>query len=551
MNILDFINYLKKEINESIKKIKLQLNKEFEIPNIVIEFPAQKIHGDFSTNVSMVCAKKLGMSPRDLANLLVDDLKNIKFVEKIDIAGPGFINFFIDDMFYKDALEEMENDDYGKLKNDSHKKILVEYVSSNPTGPMHIGNARLGALGDSLSSVLEFVGLNVCREFYVNDAGNQIKKFSQSLSSRYLQLFYPDEKFPEDGYHGDDIKELATEFFNIHGDKFLVDKKKLNDEILKYALPLNINKIKSNLHDYKIDYDNWFYESSLYKSGEINSTIEYLKNHDATYINDDTLWFKASEFGAEKDEVLVRKNGIPTYFAADIAYHVNKFLVRNFDMCVNFLGADHHGHVPRMKAAMRCFGIDDARMIFIIVQMVRIVKNGEIVPMSKRNGTAESLEDFLKIVDVDCARFMFTMYDPNSTMDFDIDLAVKNDASNPSYYVKYACARINSILKLFDRIPKFKDINSDISKSESEKNLIFTLSMLSYELNDVRLSLNVTKIARYALRIANAFHKFYNENKVYSDDKEVSNFRCYLCHKTLKVLKIVLNILKIDVPERM
>ncbi len=550
MNVLDFINYLKKEINESIKKIKLQLNEEFEIPDVIVEFPAQKSHGDFSTNISMVCAKKFGKPPRELATLLVDDLKDIKFIEKIEIAGPGFINFFLDDSFYKEALEEMENENYGKLKN-NNKRILVEYVSSNPTGPMHIGNARLGALGDSLSSILEFAGFKVCREFYVNDAGNQIKKFSQSLASRYLQLFYPSEKFPEDGYHGDDIKELANEFFNIHGDKFLTDKKKLNDEILKYALPLNISKIKSNLHDYKVDYDNWFYESSLYKSGEIDSTIEYLKNHNATYLKDNTLWFKASEFGTEKDEVLVRKNGIPTYFAADVAYHVNKFLVRKFDICVNFLGADHHGHVSRMKAAMRCFGVDDSRMIFIIVQMVRIIKNGEIVSMSKRNGTAESLEDFLKIVDVDCARFMFTMYDSNSTMDFDVDLAAKNDASNPSYYVKYACARINSILKFFEHIPKFNDINVNLLKSESEKSLIFNLSMLSYELDEAKSSMNATRIARYALKIATAFHKFYNENKVHSEDSEISKSRCYLCHKSLKVLKAVLNILKIDVPEKM
>ena len=550
MNVLDFINYLKKEINESIKKIKLKLNKEFEIPGVIVEFPAQKIHGDFSTNISMVCAKKLGMPPRELATLLVDDLKDVKFIAKIEIAGPGFINFFLDDLFYSDALEEMENENYGKLK-DNNKRILVEYVSSNPTGPMHIGNARLGALGDSLSSILEFAGFKVCREFYVNDAGNQIKKFSQSLSSRYLQLFYPNEKFPEDRYHGDDIKELANEFFNIHGDKFLTDKKKLNDEILKYALPLNISKIKSNLHDYKVDYDSWFYESSLYKSGEIDSTIEYLKNHNATYLKDNTLWFKASEFGAEKDEVLVRKNGIPTYFAADIAYHVNKFLVRKFDICVNFLGADHHGHVSRMKAAMRCFGIDDSRMIFIIVQMVRIIKNGEIASMSKRNGTAESLEDFLKIVDVDCARFMFTMYDSNSTMDFDVDLAAKNDASNPSYYVKYACARINSVLKFFEHMPKFNDINVNLLKSESEKGLIFILSMLFYELDEAKSSMNATRIARYALKIATAFHKFYNENKVHSEDIEISNSRCYLCHKSLKVLKTILNILKIDVPERM
>ena len=357
MNLLKLIIFLKTEIKKSIDKLKIKLNKEFETPPIVVELPAQKIHGDLSTNISMVCSKKFGVSPREIADFLTKDLNGLKYISKIEIAGPGFVNFFVDNSYLIDSLKETESYDYGKINENSGKRILVEFVSSNPTGPMHIGNARLGALGDTLSSVLSLSGFDVCKEFYVNDAGNQIKKFSESLASRYLQFFDPNVEFPEDGYHGDDIKKLAKQFKDIHGDSFF-KKGDLQKEILNYALPLNISKMKSNLSDYRVNYDNWFYESSLYKSGEIDSTIQYLKDHNATYYSDKTLWFKASEYGAEKDEVLIRNNGIPTYFAADIAYHVNKFLTRKFDFCVDFLGADHHGHISRMHAAMRCFGIE-------------------------------------------------------------------------------------------------------------------------------------------------------------------------------------------------
>lgn len=553
MNLLKLINMLKSKIKSAVEEAKTELNKEFELPDIIIELPAQKIHGDLSTNIAMVSSKKFGLAPRDLASLLIKKLSNIDYISKTEIAGPGFINFFVSDLYLFETLKEIEDesDQYGKLKDNSGKKVLVEFVSSNPTGPMHIGNARLGALGDTLSSVLEYSGFEVCKEFYVNDAGNQIKKFAESLASRYIQIFYPDEEFPEDGYHGDDIKDLAKQFMEIHGDKFLKKRKELLDEILNYALPLNIDRMKSNLSDYKVNYDNWFYESSLYKSGEIDSTIEFLKNHNATYYLDKTLWFKASEYGAEKDEVLVRKNGIPTYFAADIAYHVNKFLIRKFDTCIDFLGADHHGHISRMHAAMKCFGIDKSRLIFIIVQMVRIIKNGQVASMSKRSGNSESLEDFIKMINVDCARFIFTMFDANSTMDFDIDLSVKNDNSNPSYYVKYAYARIQSILKLFKFIPKLKDINFDLLKTDIEKELIFTLSMFPYEIKESSVSMNSSRIARYALKLASSFHKFYNENKINSEDKELTNARIVLSSKIALILRITLRVLRIDTPDIM
>ena len=553
MNLLKLINILRSKIKSAVEETKKELYKEFEIPNIIIELPAQKVHGDLSTNIAMISSKKFGIPPRDLASLLINKLNGLEYISKTEIAGPGFINFFVNDLYFLEILKEIENESFqfGKLKENSGKKVLVEFVSSNPTGPMHIGNARLGALGDTLSSILEYSGFEVCKEFYVNDAGNQIKKFAESLAARYIQIFYPDEEFPEDGYHGDDIKELAKQFMEIHGNKFLKKRKELLDEILNYALPLNINRMKSNLSDYKVNYDNWFYESSLYQSGEIDSTIEFLKNHNATYYLDKTLWFKASEYGAEKDEVLVRKNGIPTYFAADIAYHVNKFLTRKFDTCIDFLGADHHGHISRMHAAMQCFGIDKSRLIFIIVQMVRIIKDGQVASMSKRSGHSESLEDFIKMINVDCARFMFTMFDSNSTMDFDIDLAVKNDSSNPSYYVKYAYARIQSILKLFEFIPKLNEINIDLLKTDVEKELIFTLSMFPYEINESSISMNPSRIARYALKLASLFHKFYNENKINSEDKKLTNARVFLSSKVAIVLQITLSVLRINAPDMM
>ena len=554
MNLLLLIKYLKSEIKNSLEDMKLELKIDTEIPEILMEFPAQKVHGDLSSNVAMSCAKKFKMSPREIARKIVNKLNNVEYVEKCEIAGPGFINFFLNNKFFKDVLIEIDNKgkDYGKIDRGNGKSVLVEFVSSNPTGPMHIGNARLGALGDSISSVLSFAGYNVSKEFYVNDAGNQIKKFADSLASRYVQIFYPDEIFPEDGYHGDDIKDLAIQFANVYGDKFLKDRSLLKKEILNYALPLNIKKIKSNLYDYRVEYDNWFHESTLYSNNEVDSVIEALKSKNATYNKDNTLWFKASAFGSEKDEVLVRKNGIPTYFAADIAYHFNKFFVRKFDVCINFLGADHHGHVSRMHSAMKCLGVDSSRLIFVIVQMVRIIKNGEVSSMSKRSGKSETLENFLKIVNVDSARFVFSMFDPNSTMDFDIDLAIKNDSSNPSYYIKYAYARIQSILKLYKKIPSMKDVNLDLLDSDSEKYLIFVLSMLPYEINESSNTIDPTKIARYALKLASAFHKFYNLNKVKCEDNlELSNARCFLCLKTSNVLKQLLNILKVSSPSNM
>lgn len=551
--LIDLIFRLKESIRESLEICKFDFGLNFDVSKINIEFPERKIYGELSTNAALVFSKKFLLGPLKLAGFILKNFCKPEYIEKIEIAPPGFINFFLNKDFYIKVLLEIDNnpENYGRMPK-KNKRVLVEFVSANPTGPMHIGNARLGALGDSLSEALKFAGFEVYKEFYVNDAGNQIQKFAESLATRYLQIYNSKIEFPEDGYHGDDIKKLANNFAGIHGDNFLnSDKKILKNNILDYALPENINNMKIILLDYKIEYDNWFHESSLYNSGEISSVLNKLGEMGACYIKDDAVWFRATEFGAQKDEVLVRSNGIPTYFAADIAYHVNKFLVRNFDICVDFLGADHQGHIPRMHAAMKCFGIDSSRLIFVVVQLVRLVKDGKAVVMSKRSGQVETLKDFIEQINVDCSRFIFNMQDANSAMDFDIDLAVKNDNNNPVYYVKYANARIKSILKQFNKVPDKKFLKLELLDSKIERELIFELSKLPYIIQEVSVSMDSTKIARYVLNLASIFHRFYNTQKVNSDNLDLSNARYFLCLQISRVIKIVLDILKIDIPDCM
>lgn len=551
--LVDLIFELKKSIKKSLKVCQELLEVRFEICQINIDFPERRIYGELSTNAALVFSKKFSLGPLKLASFILKNFCSSEYIERIEIAPPGFINFFLNKDFYIKVLLEINNnpENYGRMPK-NNKRVLVEFVSANPTGPMHIGNARLGALGDSLSEALKFAGFDVYKEFYVNDAGNQIQKFAESLATRYLQIYDSKIKLPEDSYHGDDIKKLANNFAGIHGDSFLSsDKKILKENILDYALPKNINDMKINLLNYKIEYDNWFHESSLYNSGEVNSVLSRLREMGVTYVQDDAVWFRATEFGAQKDEVLIRSNGIPTYFAADIAYHVNKFLVRKFDICVDFLGADHQGHIPRMHAAMKCFGIDSSRLIFVIVQLVRLVKDGKVVVMSKRSGHVETLKDFIEQINVDCSRFIFNMQDANSAMDFDIDLAVKNDSNNPSYYVKYANARIQSILKQFNQVPDMKLLKLELLDSPIERELIFELSKLPYIIQEVPASMDSTKIARYAVNLASIFHRFYNTQKVSSDDLDLSNARHFLCLQVSRVIKIILNILKIDTPDYM
>ena len=538
-----------------------ELPKISEKVDFNVEIPADHQYGDFASNVAMVNAKKLKMPPIEIANAICKNLKlNNKMIDQFKIAGPGFINFFLSKHFFSSVMNEILElkEAYGHSNFGKGQKVMLEFVSANPTGPMHMGNARGGALGDCLASILDAAGYNVKREFYINDAGNQIDKFAMSLEIRYLQLFGGEEKYPlpEDSYHGEDIKDLAKEFMAINGNSYLnVDSEIRKKALIDFALPKNINKMKSDLEKYKIKFDRWFHEIDLHNDGEINETIQILKDNNMTYYLDGALWYKATKFGSEKDEVLIRQNGTPTYFAADIAYHRNKFVKRGFDICIDIWGADHHGHVARMKGAMEAIGLDGNKLDIILMQLVKLVKDGKVVRMSKRTGKTIQLADLLDEVSVDAARFLFNMREASSQMDFDLDLAVKEDAQNPVYYVQYAHARICSILKTLKKeniIPKIcSDKEVFLLNSTEEIDLIRHLSLYTTEIINAAKSYDPAKIIRYIITLSTLFHKFYNFCRVKCDNEDLMYARINLCLCVKIVICNILNMLKISIPESM
>ena len=527
-------------------------------PDFTIETPADPSHGDFATNVAMVSAKAFHMAPRKIAEALSPYFEfSGTYFEKFEIAGPGFINFFLSPRFYAAVLQDIEalQDGYGRSDFGKGKKINVEFVSANPTGPMHMGNARGGALGDCLAAVLDAAGYQVSREFYINDAGNQIDKFALSLDIRYQQIFKGEEAvpMPEDCYQGADILERAQEFAGLNGDGYLEKSQEERQKALvDFALPKNIAKMQSDLKKYRIEYDTWFHESVLHNDGEIQDTLKILTEKGMTYELDGALWYKATDFGAEKDEVLVRKNGNPTYFAADIAYHRNKFQ-RGFDRCIDIWGADHHGHVARMKGAMNAVGLDGSKLDVVLMQLVKLVRNGEIVRMSKRTGKAIQLADLLDEVPVDAARFLFNMREANSQMEFDLDLAVQQDAQNPVYYVQYAHARICSILKALEKDGVVKRACSEeellLLVQPEELSLIRHLAAYTGEVVSAAKDYDPARITRYVIDLANLFHKFYNACRVKGEEDSLCQARLTLCVAVKTVIHNVLTMFKISAPE--
>ena len=434
---------------------------------------------------------------------------------------------------------------------------MVEFVSANPTGPMHMGNARGGALGDCLASVLDAAGYDVWREFYVNDAGNQIEKFGVSLEARYLQLHLGEEavEFPEDAYHGDDIKEHAAAFSALYGDKYVrASSEERRKALVDYALPLNIEKMHRDMEKYRIVYDEWFHESTLHQSGQVADTIRLLTERGLTYEKEGALWYKASEYGGEKDEVLIRANGHPTYFAADIAYHRNKF-ARGFDTCIDVWGADHHGHVARMKGAMDAVGLKGDHLQVVLIQLVRLMRDGEVVRMSKRSGKAIQLADLLDEVPVDAARFFFNLREAGTRMDFDLDLAIEQSASNPVYYVQYAHARICSIFKALaaDGVVSRPCSGEELRllAEPEEKELIRHLAAYTGEIVAAAKAYDPARITRYCMELATLFHKFYNACRVKGTEEPLMQARLALCSATRLTLRNALSLLKIDAPEAM
>lgn len=554
---IEFKNIIEQAVKKAVSNGALP---EAEMPQFNIEKPANKDNGDYSTNVAMAGARAFKKAPRMIAEAIASciDLDGTAF-DRVEIAGPGFMNFFLSQQFYSNVLKDVFScgKDYGKSDYGQGKRVLVEFVSANPTGPMHIGNARGGAIGDCLASVLDWAGFSVNREFYVNDAGNQIEKFATSLEVRYLQHYDPSIELPEDAYHGQDIVEHAENFIKEYGDKYVnADSKERRKALVDFALPKNIAGLERDLGRYRITYDKWFRESTLHNDGSVQRVIDALKEKGVTYEQDGALWFKASEYGNDKDIVLVRANGLPTYIVPDIAYHYNKLVTRGYDKAIDVLGADHHGYVPRMKAALTALGLDASRLDCVIMQMVRLVREGETIKLSKRSGKAITLNTLIDEVPLDAARFFFNLREPNSHFDFDLELAAKQSSENPVYYVQYAHARICSIIKKAqEQGVELKTPSDDelaLLNSKEEKDLIRHLSLLTDEIVSAAKSYDPAKITHYVIELATLFHKFYNAQRVMLDDNEgLMQARLFLCKAVKDTIYNILTMLKITAPEVM
>lgn len=530
--------------------------------DFIVEIPKEKGHGDFAANAAMQGARLLKMPPRAIAEILLGELcLNGTGMERAEVAGPGFLNFYVRQDWLSDTLSAIarEGKDYGRTDINRGSRIMVEFVSANPTGPMHMGNARGGAIGDCLAEVLSRTGAEVTREFYINDAGNQMDKFELSLEARYLQIIHGEDAvpFPEDGYQGDDIRERAQEFYSLYGERYKDASPDMRRQALRdYGLEENLKRIKEDLTHYRIYYDVWFSESSLYESKDVERMLELLREGGFTYKKDGALWYAASRLGSDKDEVLVRANGTPTYLAADIAYHYNKFAVRGFDRVINIWGADHHGHVARLKNALDAVGLDKNRLDVVLIQLVRLLSEGKPVKMSKRTGKSITLRDLLEETSVDAARFYFNLRQADSHFDFDLDLAVSQSAQNPVYYVQYAHARIQSILRLLvseggDAAYAKSAAELSLLTEPEETDLIKILAALPEEIAAAAEEYDPSRLTKYAVEAATLFHKFYNAHRVKCDDPALMRARTALIHCVRTVLANVLDILKVDAPERM
>lgn len=543
-----------------------------------VEIPRDTQNGDYAANHAMAGAKQLHMPPRKIAEALAENAElEGSWFSSVEVAGPGFINFRLSDKWYADVINAVcaEGADYGRVDEGHGQKLMVEFVSANPTGPMHMGNARGGVLGDALASVLDRAGYSVSREFYVNDAGNQIEKFASSIDARYSQLILGEDKveFPEDGYHGDDIKELARLFREKYGDEYLSKPvAERHAAMAAFGLERNIPKMQSDLRRYGIEYDKWFFESELHESGYVEDSVRKLTDKGYTYEKDGAVWLNTSRILSEKlaaegktpeeieklelkDDVLRRANGFYTYFAADIAYHRNKFEKRGFDKVINVWGADHHGHVARLKGAMDALGLDgENRLDIVLMQLVKLTRNGEIVRMSKRTGKAISLTDLLDEIPVDAARYFFNSR-PESPVEFDLELAIRQDSENPVYYVQYAHARICTMLAALaaegHAVPAVQEINPALLSDASERELIKQLAALPEEIRLAARDYDPSRINRYVTELATRFHKFYTVCRIKGAEQGVLEARLLLADCVRRVLELALGIIGVTAPEKM
>ena len=547
--------------------------------NATIEIPKDTAHGDYASSFAMAGAKALHKAPRAIAQAIVEQLDlEGSYFQKVEIAGPGFLNFTLGPKWYGDVLAavEQEGGAYGSGSEGQGQKVMVEFVSANPTGPMHMGNARGGVLGDTLANVLARDGWNTWKEFYVNDAGNQIHKFAVSINARYMQLILGEENFPfpEEGYHGEDIKELAQAIYQAHGDswKDLPEEERL-DKMAQYGLSVNIPKMKEDLLKYRITYDEWFFESSLHESGYVAETVDLLTQKGWTYEKDGALWLNTTQLLKEKymregktqeqvdkldlkDDVLRRGNGFYTYFAADIAYHRNKLEVRGFDKAVNIWGADHHGHVARLQAALDGLGLDGShRLVVVLMQLVNLMQDGKPVRMSKRSGKTIALHDLLDEISVDAARYFFNSRAATTPLDFDLDLAVREDSENPVYYVQYAHARICSLLSRLaeegEKVPAAAKVDAALMTAPEELALMKALAQYPEELHLAARDYDPSRINRYLVSLAGDFHRFYNACRIKGEEPALLSARLKLADTVRAVLANGLGLLGVTAPEKM
>ena len=542
-----------------------------------VEIPKDTANGDYAANHAMTGAKALHMAPRKIAEALVANMElEGSWFSSVEVAGPGFINFRLAESWYSDVLRNIaaEGADYGRVDVGHGQRLMVEFVSANPTGPMHMGNARGGVLGDALASVLDRAGYQVWREFYVNDAGNQIEKFASSIDARYQQLILGEDQveFPEDGYHGDDIRDLAKAFYDAYGEKYMQEDVKTRHEAMaRFGLDRNIPKMQSDLRRYGIEYDQWFFESELHESGYVAQSVQLLTDRGYTYEKDGALWLKTSQIITEhmlkngkkqadidklelKDDVLRRANGFYTYFAADIAYHRNKFEKRGFDRVINVWGADHHGHVARLKGAMDAIGLDGDKLDIVLMQLVKLTRNGEIVRMSKRTGKAISLTDLLDEIPVDAARYFFNSR-PESPVEFDLERAVRPDSENPVYYVQYAHARICSMLTALAQdghaVPAAEAVDFSLLAAPEERELIKQLAALPEEIRLAARDYDPSRINRYVTELAARFHRFYTACRIKGAPEGVLEARLFLADTVRRVIALSLDIIGVSAPSKM
>lgn len=556
MNILDQVKQLlKEEIEEAV--VKAGLAKKEELPAVVLEVPKDKANGDFATNMAMQLARVAKKAPRMIADDLVANFDKSKAsIAKVEIAGPGFINFYMDNSYLTELVPTVlkADKDYGRTDHGGGKKVQVEFVSANPTGTLHLGHARGAAVGDTICNILDYAGYNVSREFYINDAGNQINNLATSIEARYFQALGKDKEMPEDGYHGADIIEFGKDLAGEYGDSWLEKEESERVSFFReYGLTRELEKLKADLAEFRVDFDVWFSETSLYKNGKIDAALEKLKAKGVVYEEEGATWFRTTDYDDDKNRVLIKNDGSYTYLTPDIAYHNDKF-ERGFEKLINIWGADHHGYIPRMKAAIQALGYDKEQLDVMIIQLVSLFQNGEKVRMSKRTGKAVTLRELMEEVGIDATRYFFAMRSNDSHLDFDMDLAVSKSNENPVFYVQYAHARVCSMLRQGEEMGLSYEGDVDLSQIDSEKEfeLLKKIGEFPAVINEAAEKLLTHRVTNYVFELASALHSFYNAERVLDpENKTKSQARYALMKATQVTIENALNIIGVEAPERM